>query len=151
MRAAAASVLWVSLLVVCGLPRPANAEPPQLRWYDNLLAARKACTASKRTWLILLTTQHCPACMQLKGTTLKDQNVVAEIQRSFVPVALDVTRHPQVLRAVRVSLYPTTLIISSDSRIVDTIVGYVPPKQMQYRLHAASRVAVRPQPNARVE
>jgi len=120
----------------------ARAEESSIQWHNDLDIAQRIAKALKRPLLVVVTTKACVACSQLKNTTLKDEQVVSQIRRSFVPATADAAKYPELMKSLRIASYPTTLIITPDRRVTDVIIGCVPPEHMQQRLRKATQVRV---------
>ena len=88
--------------------------------------------------LLFITTQNCLYCRKMEHDTFASQKVVWGIQRSCVPVAVAAEKNEALVKKLRVNLYPTTVIISPTSGVVDYIVGYVGPDEFSRRLAAAT-------------
>ena len=86
-----------------------------------------------------ITTENCFYCRKMVQETLSDDHVAKDIQASFVPVSLTAQGNRLLIRKLRVKSYPTTVIISPRSVVLDYISGYVSPEELHTRLATAAR------------
>ena len=149
-RKATSGVLSL-LLVACAIAGTVRAEQSSIRWHSDLDIALRISKALKRPILVVVTTEACVACSQLKTTTFKDQKVVSVIRSSFVPAIADTAKYPELMKSLRIVSFPTTVIITPDLCVADIIIGYVPPEQMQQRLRSATQVHIGQRPSSRVQ
>jgi thioredoxin-like negative regulator of GroEL len=70
----------------------------------------------------------------MKTQTYEDAAVVGRIRQSYVAASINGPRQPDLARKLGVQVYPTTVILSPDARVLDSIRGYVPPAELQERL-----------------
>ena len=61
------------------------------------------------------------------------------IQQSFIPVTVAAEQNAALVKKLRVNSYPTTVIVSPKSGVLDYMVGYVGPDEFSRRLEAATR------------
>jgi thioredoxin-related protein len=107
-------------------------------WRSNAHAAWKASQASGRPMLFYVTSAHCPYCVLMEQKTLSDPRVQAMLRESFEPARVFADRQPQVANNLRVQAYPTTVIVDANNRIVESIQGYVEPREFARRLNEAT-------------
>ncbi len=79
----------------------------------------------------------------MNRTTPRDPNVIRHLQEGFVSVAVDATKSRELVRALGVTAYPTMIVVSPQAKVLDTIQGYVAPRQLlrqlpARRVHAAA-------------
>jgi thioredoxin-related protein len=106
-------------------------------WRSDALAAWKASQASGRPMLFYVTSTHCPYCVLMERKTLSDPNVQA-LLGSFESARVYADRQPKVANNLRVHAYPTTVIVDANNVIVESIEGYVEPREFQRRLAEAT-------------
>ena len=92
--------------------------------------------------LLYISSDNCVYCKKMVHDTLTDKTVAADIQENFVPVNLAAKDNRFLVRKLRVKSYPTTVIISPKSVVLDYISGYVSAEELKRRLTiAVSRLA----------
>ena len=131
------SAAWFSL-------GAAGDEPSASPWKTDVNAAWQQAKTSGRPLLLVATTASCPACEQLKRTTLADKKVLAAIDQAFVAAYVNGSDYSALVRKLHIQAYPTTVIIGPDGLVRDTIRGYLAPQPFQARLASAQRFASRP-------
>lgn len=133
--------LTIMTVVCSGLVAvAARAERPAVQWQPDLATAWKAMEDESRPMLVFVTSSNCRYCEKMKRETFGDAGVVEYIDQTFVAATFNGGQEPALAKHLSVSIYPTTVIIGPDAKILDSIRGYVSAERLQQRLN---RVAVR--------
>ncbi len=103
-------------------------------WRSDAYAAWKASQTSGRPTLYYVTSPHCPYCDLMERDTLSHPAIQAMLRESFEPARVLANRQPTLAQNLRVQAYPTTVVVDSRNRIVESIEGYVPPRELERRL-----------------
>jgi uncharacterized protein YyaL (SSP411 family) len=134
-------VVAATLLASTAVARAAS--PAEIRWYGDPAEAHQLARQHERPLLLLLTTEGCFYCSKMKESTYRDQQVATDISKHFVAAQVDAKQHPVLAKKLGVKVYPTTVIISPDFKVMDVIRGYVDAKKLRLRMaSAAGRVRV---------
>lgn len=118
-----AAALWPALPAVAQPNRPAAA--PQITWYTDYNTARKEAQEKGLPLLIVVGTDNCFYCRKLEAGPLKDATLAPMLESGFVPLKLDATKSPDLAKALKVQLYPTTVLAAPDGKIHAFIEGYI--------------------------
>jgi hypothetical protein len=102
-------------------------------WSTDLLSAWQKTQEVQRPLLILITSKTCRYCTLMKQS-YAHPDVALNVRSSFVPVLVDADDVPQLVTALGIKAYPTTLIVAPDRRLMQRIKGYVPPEELKQRL-----------------
>jgi hypothetical protein len=73
-----------------------------------------------------------------KAETYAHRNVVTQVAECFVATTADAEAIPALAEKLGIRVYPTTVIISPDAQIIDSMTGYVWANDMSSRLSAAA-------------
>jgi protein disulfide-isomerase len=125
----------VLMLLALGGARAGAAEAGKVAWHTDVQKAWSATCQNGRPLLVFVTRDHCVYCTQMKDLTYAHPAVAGAINRSFVPLLLDAAAASPLLSQLRVSVYPSTFVISAQAVILDRIDGYVPPAILAGRLN----------------
>jgi tetratricopeptide (TPR) repeat protein len=130
-----ASALWLVQPVAAqpARPAPAPAAAP-FAWRTDYNAARKEAAEKGLPLMVVIGTDDCFYCRKLEGGPLKDRAVVALLTAEFVPLKLDATRAPELAKALKVQVYPTTVLAAPDGKIHAFIEGYVEADRLSEQL-----------------
>lgn len=121
-----ASALWLAQPVAAQPARPVPAPAPaQLTWRTDYNTARKEAQEKGLPLLVVIGTEDCFYCRKLEGGPLKDPAITKLIGDGFIPLKLDASRAPDLAKALKVQLYPTTVLAAPDGKIHAFIEGYV--------------------------
>jgi len=117
-------------------------------WQTDLDAARAETQASGKPLLLFVTSSHCPYCVKMKNETLRNPAVVAELNSHFVPVQIDRSSHPQLVKQLAVQMYPTVVVVDDTDVELRRFRGYSTAAMLVPGLKKieAERLAARPRP-----
>ncbi|MCU0978367.1 MAG: thioredoxin family protein [Pirellulaceae bacterium] len=108
-------------------------------WKTDADQAWQSAQQDQRLMLLFITTQNCLYCRKMEHDTFASQKVAWDIQQNCVPVTVAAEKNEALVKRFRVNTYPTTVIISPKSGVVDYIVGYLGPDEFSRRLAAATQ------------
>jgi thioredoxin-related protein len=108
-------------------------------WKTDANQAWQSAQQDQRLMLLFITTQNCLYCRKMEHETFSNQKVVWGIQQSFIPVSVAAEQNEALVKKFRVNSYPTTVIVSPKSGVLDYMVGYVGPDEFSRRLDAATK------------
>ncbi len=119
---------------------PAFGE--EIAWLHDVDQAWAESVKAGRPLLLYITRPKCKYCTQMKSVTFADAEVSAQINAHFVPLAIDPKTDAALIKELKITSFPTTLIISSDEVMLEQIKGYLPPQEFRRRLSGACGVPV---------
>ncbi len=130
-----------SILVLLGLGAslPISAADAVV-WRTDYAAARKEATEKKLPILIIVSSENCFYCRKMEGNTFSDPLVAAQIAASYIPLKIDANKSPDFTKALRVTVYPTTVLATSSGDIVGFLQGFIAAEQ--YREHLGKVLAI---------
>lgn len=138
VAAAFALFLFVGVFPRAGLAQPAAG----VAWRTDYNAARKEATERGLPLLIVLGTDDCFYCRKLDATTFRSPTVTQLTANGFVPLKVNASHEPALAKALRVNVYPTTVLAGADGKIHAFIEGYLDAdrfaEQMRRAVTAAS-------------
>ncbi len=114
----------VALLAVLAGVVVAGAGAEELKWKTNLSQALKTAKAEDKLVLVDFYTDWCGWCKRLEAECYTDEDIIALVQKHFVPVKVDGDKHEDIVRKYAIRGYPTTLILESSGEEIKKIVGY---------------------------
>jgi tetratricopeptide (TPR) repeat protein len=122
-----ASALWLAEPSLAQPARPIPAPPAAkpVAWRTDYNAARKEAQEKGLPLMVVVGTDNCFYCRKLEGGPLRDPAVANLIAGGFIPLKLDATSAPELARALKVQLYPTTVLAAPDGKIHAFIEGYL--------------------------
>ncbi|MEM8681622.1 MAG: thioredoxin family protein, partial [Planctomycetota bacterium] len=134
----------ILLLVWFGLSTSVGwgAKPESIDWVDEYSAARRAGIAQDRPVLLFVTTDGCTHCDRMIDGTFQDANVIDALADDFVPAQIKLSPADELAKQLKVTLFPTTIIISTEGKILDYARGYLSANQLHQRLDAAATVRI---------
>ncbi len=119
-----------TLLLVVALSGSAPAADP-IQWRTDYNTARKEAQEKGLPMLVSISTDECLYCRKMDATTFADANVAALLNGRFVPLKVDGNKETNLVQALRVQMYPTTVIAGADGKIHAFLSGYVTADQLK--------------------
>ncbi|MBX3413453.1 MAG: thioredoxin fold domain-containing protein [Pirellulales bacterium] len=131
---------WAGVgLFFCLLLSSSTAAAGGIAWQSDVAEAWGEAVEQQRPLLIFVTRDHCKFCLKMKKSTLVDAQVVEHVEEGFVPLMIDASAEEKLVRELKITAYPTTLIVAPDKTIVERIKGHVTPSELEKRLAEAER------------
>jgi thioredoxin-like negative regulator of GroEL len=135
----------VPVLVVAavGLIAPPGraADPAPFAWRTDYNAARREAQDNGLPLMVVVGTEQCFYCKKLDATTLRDPAVSAAVAGGFIPLKLDARANPELAKALKVQVYPTTVLAGADGKIHAFIEGYLEADRFAEHLKRAANAA----------
>lgn len=103
------------------------ADPPL--WRTDYAIARKEAEKANLPLLVVVGTDQCVYCRKQESVTFADRQVTEYMAGRFIPLKLDANKEPEFARAMRVTVYPTTVIAGPDGKVYAYLAGYQAPDQ----------------------
>lgn len=128
--------LIVSLGLLIVYPSPAWPQwlrntTEVIRWETDYNAARQKAAEKRLPLFVVIGTEHCFYCRKLEHGPLREPSIVANLQRHFVPLKIDAQREAELVRALRVQVYPTIVLAGPDGKIHAFIEGYQDSQRLE--------------------
>lgn len=121
------------LAALIGLATVNSADAATVHWHNNLQEAAKESQRLNKPMLIEISAVWCRYCKKMKRT-FADEQIVRQVNGCFIPVEIDADENRRLVAAVGADALPTTVIISSDFKLLKKIVGYHTPAQLNQKL-----------------
>ncbi|MBP3954654.1 thioredoxin family protein [Gemmata sp. G18] len=123
-----AAALWHAHPAVAQPARP--AAPAQVAWRTDYNTARKEAQDKGLPLLVVVGTEDCFYCRKLEAGPLKDPALTPLLASGFVPLKLDARNAPELAKALKVQMYPTTVLAGPDGKIHAFIEGYIETERL---------------------
>ncbi len=100
-------------------------QKSRIDWVKSYRTAREKGTAASRPVFLFVTSEECSYCKKMERESLKNQSIIRKLSADFVPARLKLDPESQLARELKVTMFPTTVIIAPDGKIVDYVRGYM--------------------------
>jgi thioredoxin-like negative regulator of GroEL len=121
-----ASAIIVSILLIQRLAGGGVAPTPEVfQGRTSLDAAISEAAKSDKVVFAFATADWCPPCQQMKRTLLVEPSIVAQINRDFLPVYVDIEKDNAAAERLAAFSVPTTVILK-DGKQVARMEGLIP-------------------------
>ncbi|QSX01078.1 DUF255 domain-containing protein [Haloterrigena alkaliphila] len=105
-------------------------DPTRVEWREWGGDAFDEAAAAEVPVLLSLTATWCDHCHEMDEETYAEPRIAANVNDSFVPVRVDVDRHPRVRDRYNMGGFPSTVFLSPDGSVL-TGAGYLGPDGMR--------------------
>lgn len=128
-----------------------DAPETAVDWVTKYGKARRTSSKLDRPVMLFLTMDGCFHCVRMEHDSFQDLNLAASLNNSFVPARIKTDMESRLARELKVTMFPTTVFIAPDGKILDYIRGYISKDDLRSRMSrvmdvSAASVASRPQP-----
>jgi thioredoxin-related protein len=115
---------------------PKTSQPAEpIQWVNDLKIAHRTSVATGRPMLVIFSGPKCFYCRKLENEVFTQPTVARYINKSFIPVHLDLAKNRQAAEVLEVTSLPTTVILSSDADLLGSIEGFVSSREFAEVLH----------------
>jgi uncharacterized protein YyaL (SSP411 family) len=102
----------------------------RVEWRDWGQAAFDEADAAGRPVLLALTATWCDGCHEMDAETYADPRIAANVNDGFVPIRVDVDRHPRVRERYNMGGFPSTVFTTPSGEVI-TGAGYLDPESFR--------------------
>jgi protein disulfide-isomerase len=131
---------WKALvlaLLLFGCRVVSGDDPQIVGWLDDYNQARRKGVETDRPVLLYVTSPDCHYCSKMQSMTFSDSQVVTDLQQRFVAARMHLAAESELGKQLMINIYPTTIIISPQGKILDYVRGYMDPVSLQQRMSNA--------------
>lgn len=115
--------------VPAALPAAPTEVPAPLRYgvfrFASYPMAWTAAQKTNRPILVFVTSPSCVHCTRMLGDTYRQAAVSKFVADSFETVFVDRMEQPALAAKLHVRMYPTTIVVAPNNKVIDVIEGYV--------------------------
>ena len=113
-----------------------------VRWRTDYAAARAEAHQKNAPLVVVVGTDDCIYCRKQDATTFRDPALADLLNRQAVIVKVNGAKEPAFVQALKIQIYPTTVIAAPDGKIVSFLQGYVTADQLRDHVKGAVIEAV---------
>ena len=101
-----------------------------IRWHRNFDAGWREAARRNVPMVIFISARRCHYCEVMKASTWADPCVTNEVNQDYVAISLNPDDNAAVLSRIDVEMYPMTLVGLPEGRIIDSLKGFQPVKEI---------------------
>ena len=144
------SLLLTSVATV-GIAQEPPSSQPDIGWVKKYGQARRDSSATNRPVMLFLTMDGCVHCSRMEHDAFRDPQVISNLNNSFIPAMVKTDMKSRLARGLKVNIFPTTVFIAPDGKILEYIRGYIPKTKLNLAMNrvmdaSAASVASRTTP-----
>lgn len=121
------------------LSSSAAAAEPTIAWQQDFASGWSLSKQTGRPMVIYITSDQCRYCDLMKRNTWSAPQIAKRISGSFVGIRLNPRDHADVLARIKVPAYPMTLVALPEGKVIDHVVGYRTPAELQSLMNKVDR------------
>lgn len=130
--------LRASLLVIAAIHLGGySLRAGEVEWVADADKAWETMVREKRPLLIYVTMPRCHYCAVMQEQTYRNPQVVQEINKSFVCLTVHGAEARDLVKSLGITIFPTTVVISPEKKVLLQIDGYLPADKFKQRLATA--------------
>jgi len=137
---AADNAISAGLSVRPPVVKVAAKDAPLFR-HSTYPAAWTAAQKSNKPILVYISMPNCPYCVKMMKKTYGRPEVGNLVASSFETIYAGRFTHAKLVQTLDVKLYPTTIIVGPNNKVLDVIKGYVDSRTFQRRLQTGLAAA----------
>ncbi|MGE3239499.1 MAG: thioredoxin family protein [Pirellulales bacterium] len=132
--------LFVSLIsTIDATAQSPPAQPPQIYWLQSPQQASQLASQFHTPILVYVTSEHCGYCRKMERETWSNPQIISMVEEGFIPLELTAERDREMIAAMGIRAFPTTLLFTSDAQFVGGAPGYLTPLQAAGLMKRMSR------------
>ena len=146
--------LWMLLLLLLAPAAPMARAADVIDttgWTSDLEQALQGAAEREQRVLLYLSSDRCKYCTQMVQTTLAEPELRRAIETTFVPVAINASARPDLVRRLKVRAFPTTVVLDARGRAVKQVVGFQTSAKLWQQVGPHARMARGAAPATAVE
>ena len=122
-----------------GPTKDSGKDPPAVKvnWVTQYGKARRTGSKLERPVMLFLTMDGCIHCVRMEHDAFQDKHLVARLNQSFVPAMIKTDIESRLARELKVTVFPTTVFIAPDGKILDYIRGFISTDDLRSRMSRA--------------
>lgn len=132
------------VLFAAGLSASAADPIPAISWRTDYHAARKEAQEKGRPLFVVIGSENCIYCKKQDATTFRDPQVIALLAKQYIVLKLDAGADAALVEALRVGIYPTSVIAAPEGKILAFLPGYQTADQLRDHLKKSLAVVEAP-------
>ena len=121
-----------------------SAQGQEIRWTNSPQAAVDAAYSSRRMIIVSVGASWCHYCKKMDKEVWKNAETAKIVSEGFVPLKLVDRDHKELIEALNVSGYPTTLVFSPDRQLLARFEGFVSSRELLRALRQIRTAAKTP-------
>lgn len=131
-------IIIVTAFILNLLPA-AWATSDKIQWQAYSSNIFEQAKSIHRPILLLSKSNSCHWCQQMESTTFSNPTVIKLINRSYLPVVIEINRNRDIFIQYKIIRLPTTLILDTNGNIIKVATGYIQPNRMIKILKIANK------------
>ena len=135
-KVAVAALIFLSLI---GWASPGMASSNEIKWYSYEEGMALGKKLGKKVFIEFYA-DWCGFCRMMEGSTFKDANVIAILNRDFIPVRVHSDREQDIASKYDIQALPNIAFVSEDGVRLGTVPGYIPSDKLIEILEEVKRL-----------
>ncbi len=110
--------------------------PNDIKWVKNITSVQKLTNDSNNNTLLFFTGKWCSPCRIMKREVFADKEVTKALNLyvTSVMINIDDPKTKELVKHYAVSTTPTTIIIDSEGKVINKVVGKIEKNKLLYLL-----------------
>ena len=135
-KVAVAALIFLSLI---GWASAGMASSNEIKWYSYEEGMALGKKLGKKVFIEFYA-DWCGFCRMMEGSTFKDANVIAILNRDFIPVRVHSDKEQEIASKYNIRALPNIAFVSEDGARLGTVPGYIPSDKLIQILEEVKRL-----------
>ncbi len=122
-----------TLLIIAFLT-PWLAAADVVTWKTDYPTGRREASDAGKAVCLVIGSDNCFYCRKLETNTLVDPAIASLLKKDYISIKIDGHKEAELARALKVTLFPTTVLAGPDGSIHAILNGYVTADQLREQL-----------------
>ena len=109
---------------------------PSIEWTESSDEALRSASLNGRPILAYVTSANCTYCRKMDRESWSDAGVAGRVAAGFTPLKIRAEANPDLVQALPVRAFPTTIVLSPEGQGLGVLEGYGPPGRRTEALDA---------------
>lgn len=126
----------LTLMLIGLMSQRQSTAAEEVRWTHSPEQAVQAANSTGRLIIVSVGASWCHYCKEMDRDVWKHPVITKIIAEEYVPLKLTDEQHHELIEAMQIKGFPTTLIFNRDGELVTRMDGYVSPEKLAKTMYA---------------
>lgn len=126
------------MIAVVASHRSESLHAAEIHWLDSPTQAAELSRQQNLPVVMYVTSSHCGYCRKMEQQVWSNPDIASLVEEGFVPLKIRAEQHRELVAALKVRAYPTTIVFSPQAKPITGAAGFLNPTRVAAMLREAS-------------
>jgi len=117
-------------LAACASLLPQDLRAAEIAWLESPGKAAQRSRQLDLPVVMYITSENCGYCRKMEREVWSNPAIVNTISNRFVPLKVEASEHRELVAALKVKAFPTTILFSPEAKAIKGATGYLSSQQL---------------------